>query len=197
MTDIAAPNAAHDDVHDELSQMLLKTPYQTLSPVQKSVVDLVCSEGPSPQNPVLAADTRTYWERLADQVAAVGGSWNFIFGFGALLAVWIVWNVAGTVFKLSFDPYPFIFLNLILSMLAAIQAPVIMMSQNRAAARDGIAAEHDYIVNLRAELEIMHLHDKLDAVRERELVELIKGQSETLDLLRRQLDALTAKVVAG
>src|SRR5204862_7364287 len=103
--------------------------------------------------------------------------------------IWMAWNVLGRHAHLSFDPYPFIFLNLILSMLAAIQAPVIMMSQNRAAARDREAAEHDYAVNLRAELEIMHLHDKLDALRDRQVVELLKRQNEAIRLLKAKLDA--------
>ena len=131
-------------------------------------------------------DGRKPGERLADKVAAVGGSWAFIIGFGAALALWMGWNVATRGFGLAFDPYPFIFLNLMLSMLAAIQAPVIMMSQNRAAARDREAAEHDYIVNLRAELEIMHLHDKMDAMRKRELLGIIKRQNESLRILRQQ-----------
>ena len=96
------------------------------------------------------------------------------------------WNVLTRGFDLAFDPYPFIFLNLMLSMLAAIQAPIIMMSQNRAAERDRKAAEHDYIVNLRAELEIMHLHDKIDAMRKRELLGIIKRQNESLRILRGQ-----------
>jgi uncharacterized membrane protein len=130
-------------------------------------------------------------------VAAIGGSWGFIFGFFAALVLWIGWNVFTRKAGLAFDIYPFIFLNLMLSMLAAIQAPVIMMSQNRAAAKDRQAAEHDYVVNLRAELEILHLHDKLDGLREKELVELIRGQSETLDLLRAQMKDLSAKVSGG
>ena len=92
------------------------------------------------------------------------------------------WNQATRGGHLAFDPYPFIFLNLMLSMLAAIQAPVIMMSQNRAAARDREAAEHDYTVNLRAELEIMHLHDKMDALREKQMIELLKRQNEAIEL---------------
>jgi uncharacterized membrane protein len=90
----------------------------------------------------------------------------------------------------AFDPYPFIFLNLMLSTLAAIQAPVIMMSQNRQAAKDREAAEHDYLVNLRAELEIMRLHDKLDAVRDQQLMDLIAGNTQMLELLRGQVAAL-------
>ena len=94
---------------------------------------------------------------------------------------------------LAFDPYPFIFLNLVLSMLAAIQAPVIMMSQNRQSIQDRKAAEHDYVVNLRAELEIMHLHDKLDAVRSLDLARLIAAQNETLDILKTELAELSAR----
>ncbi len=111
-----------------------------------------------------------------------------------MLAVWIIGNAAilGPM-KRAFDPYPFIFLNLVLSMLAAIQAPVIMMSQNRAAAKDRIAAEHDYMVNLRAELEIMRLHDKLDDLRTRDMEAMLRTQSETLELLRQQLTRLEAR----
>jgi uncharacterized membrane protein len=103
------------------------------------------------------------------------------------------WNEATKGHPLAFDPYPFIFLNLMLSMLAAIQAPVIMMSQNRAAARDREAASHDYTVNLRAELEIMHLHDKVDTMREKQMLELLKQQREALRLLKGQVDKLSAK----
>src|SRR6185312_6577671 len=140
----------------------------------------------------LAADDRGFWERLADQVAAVGGSWGFIFGFFVVLMGWMLIN--GALSRSAFDPYPYIFLNLMLSMLAAIQAPVIMMSQNRAAAKDRLAAEHDYTVNLRSELELMHLHDKLDQVREQQLEALIRGQTETIELLKQQVAALSARM---
>ncbi|HZZ90390.1 MAG TPA: DUF1003 domain-containing protein [Caulobacteraceae bacterium] len=174
----------------ELSGRLLGKPYEELTPIQKSVVDLVAAEAPSKEHPQISPlDERTFWQRLADNVAAVGGSWGFIGAFGVVLFGWILTNLALGV-KGAFDPYPFIFLNLMLSMLAAIQAPVIMMSQNRAAAKDREAAEHDYVVNLRAELELMHLHDKLDAVRERELESLIRGQTETIELLKRQIAGL-------
>lgn len=108
-------------------------------------------------------------ERLADVIARVGGSWTFILGFLAFLAVWTIGN-GWLLTRDAFDPYPFIFLNLVLSMLAAIQAPIIMMSQNRQAARDRIDAEHDYEVNLKAEIEIMALHEKMDALRHSEIV---------------------------
>lgn len=108
-------------------------------------------------------------EKLADAIARVGGSWTFILCFLAFLVLWAVlnvWLLAGR----AFDPYPFVFLNLVLSMLAAIQAPVIMMSQNRQAAHDRADAAHDYEVNLKAEIEIMALHEKMDALRHREIV---------------------------
>jgi len=131
------------------------------------------------------ADELTFGQRLADRVAAIGGSWSFILAFAAFLSAWTLLNL--TLGRGAVDPFPFIFLNLLLSMLAAIQAPLIMMSQNRQAAKDRVNASHDYEVNLRAELEIMLLHDKLDALRDREVVDLLKAQNETLELLRARL----------
>lgn len=103
-------------------------------------------------------------ERLADRVAAVGGSWGFIIAFGVVLLGWMVVNsrILEDFGLHPFDAYPYIFLNLMLSMLAAIQAPVIMMSQNRQAEKDRIAARHDYEVNLRTQLEILRLHRRFD-----------------------------------
>jgi uncharacterized membrane protein len=110
-------------------------------------------------------------QRLADGIARVGGSWGFILSFLTFL---VVWALANTLFLTSdaFDPYPFIFLNLLLSMLAAIQAPIIMMSQNRQAERDRFFAAKDYEVNLKAEIEVMALHHKIDAAVLKELQEL-------------------------
>lgn len=147
---------------ERLSQQLLGAPYETLSPIQRSVIDLVVLETPSHLEPRLD-DDRTFGQRLADQVAGIGGSWGFIIGFAAALLAWM--GINWLLSRAAFDPYPFIFLNLLLSMLAAIQAPLIMMSQNRQAAKDRKAAEGDFVVNLRAELEIMHLHDKIDEIR--------------------------------
>jgi uncharacterized membrane protein len=110
--------------------------------------------------------------RLADQVASFGGSWTFLILFSAIIIGWVVLNsvmLAG-----GFDPYPYILLNLFLSMLASIQAPVILMSQNRQAAKDRLAAAHDYEVNLKAEIEIMALHEKLDEIRAKDIAELLK-----------------------
>ncbi|MFN3513595.1 MAG: DUF1003 domain-containing protein [Phenylobacterium sp.] len=174
----------------ELARTLLGPAYDDLTPIQRSVIDLIATEAPSGLDPLLRADDRSFWERLADKVAAVGGSWTFIFGFAAAMALWTGWNVLASRAGMAFDPYPFIFLNLVLSTLAAVQAPVILMSQNRAAARDRAAAEHDYRVNLRAELEIMHLHDKLDALRQEDMARLIARQGEMLDALRTEIAAL-------
>jgi uncharacterized membrane protein len=176
-----------EQAHQQLAQQLLGCSYEALTPVQRSVIDLIANEAPSGLNPQLKHDDRTFGERLADRVAAVGGSWGFIIAFGIVLVAWMGWNQATKAQHLAFDPYPFIFLNLMLSMLAAIQAPVIMMSQNRAAARDRRAAEHDYVVNLRAELEIMHLHDKIDGLRDKQMLELLTRQSEAIRLLKGQL----------
>lgn len=103
----------------------------------------------------------TFGDRLADRVAAIGGSWNFIIGFGLFMMVWAVLNTV-VLTRHPFDPFPFIFLNLMLSMLAALQAPVIMMSQNRQAAKDRLDMRLDYETNLRSEAEIASLHEKID-----------------------------------
>lgn len=127
----------------------------------------------------------TFGQRLADRVAEFGGSWAFILIFLAVLVVWTALNIL--LAARAFDPYPFIFLNLMLSMLAAIQAPVIMMSQNRQAAKDRLSARHDYEVNLKAEIEIMALHEKLDRMRDEDLRALIIKQEEQIALLTRLL----------
>lgn len=127
----------------------------------------------------------TFGQRLADRVAAFGGSWSFIIIFAVILGGWIVMNTIGLAIRDIIDPYPFIFLNLILSMIAAIQAPVIMMSQNRQVAKDRLAAANDYEVNLKAELEIINLHEKIDDIRMRQMEELIARQSESLAELRQ------------
>lgn len=123
----------------------------------------------------LADEKSTFGERLSDNVARVGGSWAFIIVFALVLFGWMILNteILGRIGK-AFDPYPYIFLNLMLSTVAAIQAPIIMMSQNRQSTKDRIAASHDYEVNLRAELEIMRLHAKIDG-----LLDVIKQQSKS------------------
>jgi uncharacterized membrane protein len=124
----------------------------------------------------------TFGERLADRIATFGGSWGFLICFGILLVAWVVANSA-LLLSYSFDPYPFILLNLILSCLAAMQAPVIMMSQNRQEAKDRLRSQHDYQVNLKAELEIRHLHEKIDHLLRHQWERLAQIQEVQLDLL--------------
>lgn len=121
-------------------------------------------------------------DRLADKVAAFGGSWTFIFLSVLVITAWMVVNA---LISRPFDGYPYIFLNLVLSCLAALQAPIIMMSQNRQAAHDRLDMVHDYEVNTKAELEIVTLHTKLDEIREQKWVELMKLQEEQLTLLAK------------
>ena len=136
--------------------------------------ELLRRKVPNPNE--VADEQETFGDRVADGVARFGGSWAFIFAFATVLLSWVAINTILIMGKEAFDPYPFILLNLFLSMLAAIQAPVIMMSQNRQDARDRIRSELDYQVNLKAELEIMQLHDKFDRLRE-ELLARERGPS--------------------
>jgi uncharacterized membrane protein len=124
----------------------------------------------------------TVGQRLADRMAAFGGSWTFLILFALFMTVWIGANSVALLTH-PFDPYPYILLNLILSCIAAIQAPVIMMSQNRQEAKDRARGQHDYQVNLKAELEIRHLHEKMDHLLSRQWERLIEIQQVQLDLL--------------
>ncbi|GAA0326333.1 hypothetical protein GCM10009087_40810 [Sphingomonas oligophenolica] len=135
-----------------------------------------------PRDPnILFAERLTMGERLADRVASVGGSWGFIIAFGLFLAAWAIVNMA-LLGARAFDPFPFIFLNLMLSMLAALQAPIIMMSQNRQAAKDRLEARLDYETNLRAEAQIEGLHEKIELLQAQ--IALLVGKSA-----ERQLDS--------
>lgn len=128
----------------------------------------------------------SFGQRLADRIASFGGSWTFILIFMTVLFIWITVNVTA-LFARPFDPFPFILLNLVLSCIAAIQAPVIMMSQNRQEARDRMQAEHDYQVNLKAELEIRHLNERIDYLithQWQRLIEIQQIQIEMLEHLR-------------
>ncbi|EOA2482729.1 DUF1003 domain-containing protein [Enterococcus hirae] len=124
----------------------------------------------------------TFGQKSADAIAKFGGSWPFIFLFVVVLGSWILLNTLHF-FGLSFDRYPFILLNLVLSCLAAIQAPIIMMSQNRQAARDRIAADHDYQTNLKAELEISLLHEKIDYLMSQQWQQMLELQQLQIELL--------------
>ena len=130
-------------------------------------------------------ERQTFGERLADRVAQMGGSWGFILVFTGMLVAWVVVNTVVLGHAAGFDPYPYIFLNLILSMVAALQAPVILMSQNRQAARDRVAAGLDYEINLKAEVEIMALHDKLDRIRMERLEGVLATQSTQIEAIAK------------
>lgn len=148
----------------DLARHLLGKSVAALDPEEQHVLLNISSRSPLSRDAADIADERaSLGERLADRVAAFGGSWGFIIGFTAILIGWMFLNtdVLGH-WGLAFDVYPYIFLNLMLSTLAALQAPVILMSQNRQATKDRVAASLDFEVNLRAELEILRLHEKLD-----------------------------------
>jgi uncharacterized membrane protein len=141
------------------------------------------------QHEILSSDINKQFERkltfgewLSDRIASFGGSWRFIILFGVVLVFWIILNAALLVNR-GFDPYPFILLNLILSCLAAMQAPIIMMSQNRAELRDRLRSENDYKINLKAELEIRHLHEKIDHLLRRQYNRLFEIQQIQIELL--------------
>ena len=157
-----------------LARQLLELDEGELHAREKAVIDRVVKRLAVSRNiNVEIQRSKTFGEHLADRVAEIGGSWSFIIGFGVVIALWVSVNT-WLVIVHAFDPYPFIFLNLMLSLLAAVQAPVILMSQNRAAARDRLAATHDYEVNLKAEIEIAALHEKLDQIRANELALLCR-----------------------
>ena len=136
----------------------------------------------------------TFGQRLADGVASFGGSWTFLISFGVVLLGWVGINLLLS--RSAPDPYPFIFLNLMLSMVAAVQAPIIMMSQNRQAAKDRLVTSHDYECNLKAEIEIMALHDKVDQLRNDDLKQLIGKQQEQIELLTRLVESHVAAAAA-
>jgi uncharacterized membrane protein len=150
------------DLRTRYVAQLLERERGEISELERQVVESLAREETVARNVEDTwEDRRTTGERLADIVAEFGGSWKFIISFGVVLVLWMAFNV-WAVTQRVFDPYPFILLNLVLSCLAAIQAPVIMMSQKRQEAKDRLRSENDYRVNLKAELEIRHLHEKVD-----------------------------------
>ena len=130
----------------------------------------------------------TLGQRTADKIATFGGSWRFIIIFGVVLVIWIIGNAIILSSK-AFDPYPFVFLNLILSCLAAIQAPVIMMSQNRQSERDRLTAANDYLINLKSEIIIEDLHKKIDVLMEQQ-----QENKRIQELLLKTVEELKSKI---
>lgn len=155
-----------------------------LSSLEEDVLKTIHEEEIISSNTENALESQGYsfGQRLADRVASFGGSWTFIIIFGTFIAIWITGNIVFLLNK-GFDPYPFILLNLILSCLAALQAPVIMMSQNRQEEKDRERAKQDYMVNLKAELEIRTLHEKIDHL-------IIHQQQELLNIQQLQVEML-------
>ena len=164
-----------------LATKWLRNGHDQLAGRERAILDAVLNRKPVARVPTEGA-APTFGEHLSDQVAAFGGSWTFISLFSAFIVIWAIGN-AFVLRSGAFDPYPFVFLNLILSMIAAVQAPIIMMSQNRQAIKDRLTAEHDYEVNLKAEIEIMGLHEKFDQLRSEQMTQLLKYQQEQLDIL--------------
>ena len=167
------------------AEKLMNTTYEAMDERTKNVALHITERKHISKNTASEQnDTKTSGQRAADAVAKFGGSWAFIILFGVVLVCWVILNsVILANYNKAFDPYPYILLNLFLSMLASIQAPIILMSQNRQAELDRINAEHDYEVNLKAELEIMLLHEKVDLLREGQWGELLAIQKQQLQLL--------------
>lgn len=131
-------------------------------------------------------------QSISDKVASFGGSWKFIIIFSIILVVWIVFNTQVPP-KWEFDPYPFILMNLVLSAIAAIQAPIIMMSQNRKEEKDRKRNENDYLINMKAELELRSLHKKIDLLQEEQIKVLFESQAAQLEMLKKIQDSLAGK----
>jgi uncharacterized membrane protein len=166
---------------------LLQIEIEKLPAEERAIVERFVARRKVSRNIVLEYDKRSsLGQRVADRVAVVGGSWSFILIFIACLIVWMAVNSL-VLARGAFDPYPYILLNLCLSCVAAIQAPIIMMSQNRQGTIDRLRSENDYAVNVKAELEIMQVHEKIDALREHDWTTLVELQNEQIAMLQRLL----------
>jgi uncharacterized membrane protein len=166
---------------------LLKTEHGELTELDRQVAESLAT------HETLAEDTdeefddqRTLGELMSDRLASFGGSWTFIIFFAAVLAVWVTFNLTVPA-AIRFDSFPFILLNLILSCIAAVQAPVIMMSQKRQEAKDRLRSQNDYQVNLKAELEIRHLHEKMDHLISRQWQRLAEIQQMQLEIMHEMV----------
>ncbi len=177
-----------DDILDNQNEQLKKLHSIATKAFQEE--ELIIDNLAHPPQEIL-----TQGQRVSDKVARFGGSWTFIIIFSIILVVWIIYN--STLPKAEqFDPYPFILMNLILSCVAAMQAPIIMMSQNRQEEKDRIRAENDYLINMKAELEVRSLHQKMDLLLEEQVKTLFEVQAKQLELLKKlteRVDSLCAK----
>ena len=180
MTELSNLSTAH------LADKWFRKRHDALTPSERTILDALHARTHIARAPP-SPDAKTFGERMADRVAEFGGSWTFIMLFAAFLVAWALINTVVLATR-AFDPYPFIFLNLLLSMIAAVQAPIIMMSQNRQGKKDRENAEHDYEVNLKAELEIMSLHEKLDQMRAEQITRLLTYQQDQMAILTSLLE---------
>jgi uncharacterized membrane protein len=172
-----------DKFRNDYMNLILETEKGELSSLEKEVVESLS------KHKILSShidqeyeSALTFGERLSDKISTFGGSWRFIIIFGAILLFWVLLNSLVLLIK-PFDPYPYILLNLVLSCLAAIQAPIIMMSQNRQEVKDRLRASHDYQINLKAELEIRHLGQKIDHLLSSQWKHLVEIQELQLELM--------------
>jgi uncharacterized membrane protein len=173
----------------DLAKRVLRREWDHLSASEKHVLEHVLERAPITRDTNQEyRDSRTFGARASDTIAAFGGSWGFVLGFIACLLAWVALNSFLLVrAREVFDPFPYILLNLFLSMVAALQAPIILMSQNRHNEKDRLDAGHDYEVNLKSEIEIRSLQEKMDDLRERSWSELVVMQQRQIELLERLL----------
>jgi len=170
----------NNDVND-----ILKTGDEQLIKLEKIVTKAIAEEKLINENLLhQPKEILSKGQTISDQVATFGGSWKFIISFSAILFFWILFNTLGPN-REHFDPYPFILMNLVLSAIAALQAPIIMMSQNRKEEKDRKRSENDYLINLKAELEVRSLHQKIDLLLEEQIKVLFESQARQLDILKR------------
>jgi len=186
--------------HAKLAHEFFHSAFEKLSSAEKRVIGDILERRRTSRDIMRDHDdTLTFGQRVADRVASFGGSWTFILLFMGVLVIWVTLNsvLLLRIGDQAFDPYPYILLNLFLSMLAAFQAPVIMMSQNRQAARDRADQAHDYEVNLKTEMELMQLHDKVDEFVHDQLVTMLEQQNHQIEMLRELLLRLSEAPPSG
>ncbi|MEO8407644.1 MAG: DUF1003 domain-containing protein [Oxalobacteraceae bacterium] len=181
---------------DDITNKLLGMPYEELDERTQKIARHIAGRKHIVRDTTKQFDEKTTkGQRAADAVALFGGSWTFIGIFVAVIVLWVLLNSYILArYNNGFDPYPYILLNLFLSMLASIQAPIILMSQNRHAEKDRLDAEHDYEVNLKAELDIMLLHEKIDVLKDVQWSELLAIQNEQILLIKSLIEKKTVNV---
>ena len=167
------------------TEKLLKSEAEQLAKLQQIVRETIAEEKLIVENLLhQPKEVLSRGQSISDKVATFGGSWKFIISFSIILSIWILFNTLSPN-RDEFDPYPFILMNLVLSAIAALQAPIIMMSQNRKEEKDRKRSENDYLINLKAELEVRSLHQKIDLLLEEEIKVLFVSQAKQLEILNR------------